>query len=285
MTASGLRARIESGGRLLGALLRLPNSYLTELAGLHGFDFVIFDCEHGPADIGLLLEHILVSRAVGLPVLVRLPGTEVDAMLRVLDAGATGLLVPRVSTAADIRRTIEAASYPPNGSRGFAVYSPAGRYGMDAGSAHLAAAAANLVIIAMIEDGVGVENAAEIAAVPALTGILVGPADLSVSLGHQANVAHPEVVSRTAQVHQATRAAGVAVMVIVGRPAAAAAAFEAGAQLVLVNVAQSINDVFAALTTVREIAARQPTTVSSRDLGEDGSDTGPHAVRSSGTGT
>ena len=247
-----LRARIARGERLIGALLRLPNAYLTELAGLHGFDFVIFDCEHGPADISVLLEHILVSRAVGLPVLVRLPGTEVDTMLRVLDAGASGLLVPRIATAGDIRRAIEAASYPPNGSRGFALYTPAGRYGMSAGPRHLADAAANLVIIGMIEDGVGVANAAEIAAVPGLTGTLVGPADLSVSLGHEGNTAHPDVVSSTAAVHVATRGAGAAVMVIVGRPVAAAAAYEAGAQLVLVNVAQSINDAFASLVAMRK---------------------------------
>ena len=110
----------------------------------------------------------------------------------------------------------------------------------------------------MIEDGVGVANAAAIAAEPGVTGTMVGPADLAVNLGRVGAVTHPEVVAATAHVHEATRFAGRAVMVIVGRPDAAAAAFTAGAQLVLVNVAQSVNDALAALVGIRDRAREVP---------------------------
>ena len=73
---------------------------------------------------------MVIGRAVGMPVLVRIPAGDADGILRVLDAGATGLLVPRISAAGDIRRAIAAAAYPPLGERGFATYTPAGRYGL-----------------------------------------------------------------------------------------------------------------------------------------------------------
>jgi 4-hydroxy-2-oxoheptanedioate aldolase len=250
-----LAQRISSGDRLLGALLRLPNEYLVEAAGLHGFDFVIFDCEHGPADLGLIHHHIAIARSVFVPVLVRIPGTDTDGILRVLDAGAAGLLVPRVSTAADIRRTVAAASYPPTGSRGFATYTPAGRYGLIAPAQHLSAAGDHLVVLAMIEDAVGVDNAAEIAGTEGVNGTLVGPADLAVNLGVVGDLTAAEVVTSTRAVHTATRAAGRAVMVIVGRAASASDAYAQGAQLVLVNVAQSVNETLSGLIEARNRSA------------------------------
>lgn len=252
--ARSLRERIEAGEKLLGALLRLPNAALTEAAGLHGFDFVIFDCEHGPADVGLVLDHVMICRAVGVPALVRLPGGDHDTILRVLDAGATGLLVPRISAAADIRATVAAASYPPLGTRGFAVYTPAGRLGLTPAAAHLERTNRELVVIAMVEDAAGVAAADDIAAEPGVLGTLVGPADLSVDLGHAGLVTHPDVVDGITRVHDATRAAGAAVMVITGRPAAAAAAYAAGAQLVLINLAMTLNDALAGLVAVRDAA-------------------------------
>ena len=252
---SGLAARIAAGERLLGGLLRLPNELLIESAGLHGFDFAILDCEHGPAEISLILHHVMIGRAVGMPVLVRLPAGDADGILRVLDAGAIGLLVPRISDAGDVRRAIGAAAYPPQGERGFATYTTAGRYGLTPAPDHLAAAAASLVVFAMIEDSVGVDNAAAIVAEAGVTGTMVGPADLSVNLGRVGAVTHPDVVAATRQVHEATRAAGRAVMVIVGRPEAAAAAYAAGAQLVLINLAQPVNDALAGMIGVRNAAA------------------------------
>jgi 4-hydroxy-2-oxoheptanedioate aldolase len=234
--------------------VRLPNTALTEAAGLHGFDFVIFDCEHGPADVSLVLEHLMICRAVGVPALVRLPGGDTDGVLRVLDAGATGLLVPRIAAAADVRATVAAASYPPRGTRGFAVYTPAGRYGLTAPAEHLTRTNDELVVIAMIEDAAGIAAAGEIAAEPGVAGTLVGPADLSVDLGHGGRTDHPDVVAGIAAVHAATREAGAAVMVITGRPAAAAAAFAGGAQLVLINLAMTVNDALAVLVAVRDEA-------------------------------
>lgn len=245
-----LAQRIARGDTLVGGLLRLPNQYLTSVAGLGEFDFIAFDCEHGPSEIGVLLEHIVIAKANGLEVLVRIPAEEEHSILRVLDAGASGLILPRISTPDKAVAAVQSASYPPVGTRGFATYTPAGNYGLVSALDHLTASAARLVVIAMIEDAVGVDNAAQIAGTAGVSGTLVGPADLAVNLGHPGEVAHPEVLQSTQLVHDATRSAGAAVTVIVGSSAAAAKAMEQGAQIILYNVAVAINTMFADLLSV-----------------------------------
>jgi 4-hydroxy-2-oxoheptanedioate aldolase len=258
MTGPMLSERIRAGDKLLGGLLRMPNPYLTELCGLHGMDFVVFDCEHGPGEIALLHQHVLVARAYGLDTLVRLPGSDPDTALRALDAGAAGLVVPRVSTTQQAQAVVASATYPPGGSRGFATYTPAGRYGLTPAQDHLADAARRRVIIAMIEDDAAVSNAAAISAVDGITGLLVGPADLAVASGLPGQTAHEQILRATGLVHAAARGAGRAVMVIAGGPGAASSAFATGAQLVLCNVAQALNEVFAALAATRPSTADAP---------------------------
>lgn len=252
MTLPLLADRISAGDRLIGALLRMPNPYLTELCGLHGMDFVAFDCEHGPSDHAMLHQHLLAARAHGLEALVRLPHDDADGLLRALDAGASGIIAPRISTAEQAAGLVRRATYPPHGDRGFATYTPAGRYGLASASEHLLDAASRLVIITMIEDEPGVANATSIAEVPGVTGTLVGPADLAVSMGLPGQVADERVRAATSQVHEATRTAGRAVMVIVGTAEAAGAAFDHGVQLVLYNVALTLNNAF------HELAAARP---------------------------
>lgn len=258
MTGPTLNERIRGGDKFIGALLRMPNLYLTELCGLHAMDFVVFDCEHGPGEIALLHQHVLVARAYGLETLVRLPGSDLDAMLRVLDAGVAGLVVPRVSTAHQAQAIVTAASYPPRGSRGFAAYTPAGRYGLMPAHDHLADAIRRQVIIAMIEDEEGVSNASAIVAVDGITGLLVGPADLAVASGLPGQTGHEQILRAAGRVHTAAHQAGRAVMVIAGSPHAASTAFATGAQLVLCNVAQALNEVFAALAAARPPAGTAP---------------------------
>lgn len=258
MTDLLLSERIQAGDKLIGGLLRMPNPYLTELCGLHGMDFVVFDCEHGPSEIAMLHQHVLVARAYGLDTLVRLPDSAPDTTLRVLDAGAAGLVVPRVSTAQQAQAVVASATYPPGGSRGFATYTPAGRYGLTPAQDHLADAARRRIIIAMIEDQAAVSNAAAIAAVDGITGLLVGPADLAVASGLPGQTAHEQILRATGLVHAAARRAGRAVMVIAGGPRTASAAFAAGAQLVLCNVAQALNEVVAALAATRPSPGAAP---------------------------
>ncbi|MDQ0727192.1 HpcH/HpaI aldolase/citrate lyase family protein [Microbacterium sp. W4I20] len=233
---TSLRARAHAGEKLLGALLRMPSEELVEMLAVAEFDFVLIDCEHGPADITALRNHIALAAVHGVPVIVRVGENDRGQILRVLDQGAEGILMPHLDTAADAAALVDASLYPPVGNRGFATYSRAGRFGEVAPADHLAWYLENTLVLGMIESPGGVASVEAIVSTPRLDGIMVGPADLAASSGPDDQPV-PEAI---AAVHSALAAAGSLRMDIVGTRDAAAASFAAGADLVVYNLASSL---------------------------------------------
>jgi 4-hydroxy-2-oxoheptanedioate aldolase len=236
MSAVSLRARAETGQRLLGVLLRMPGEELVEMAAVAGFDFVLVDCEHGPADVVALRQHLAVAAVHGVPVVVRVGENDAGMILRALDQGAEGILAPHVDSAADARALVSAAHYPPIGTRGFATYSRAGRFGQTDAAAHRDWFLANTLVLGMIESPTGVAAAREIVGTAGLDGVMIGPADLAAASGPE-DLPLPQA---TARVNEAIAAGGKLRMDIVGTTEAAASAFEDGAQLVVYNLAFSL---------------------------------------------
>lgn len=248
MTARGpgrpsLKRRLAAGERLYGALLRLPSETLVEMAGVAGLDYVVLDCEHGPADMIALQHHLTAAAACGVDVLVRVGTAEPALALRCLDLGAAGIVHPHIDSAEDARRAVAADHYPPLGQRGFATYSRAGRLGTVTAREHLAAGRDTLVV-AMIETARACAAAGEIAATQGVDSVLVGPSDLAADCGFPGEDVIDEL---TGGAHRAAREAGRAVMAIVPSTAAARAAAEAGAQLILYNTAAVLMDTFRSL--------------------------------------
>lgn len=231
-----LRARARAGEKLLGALLRMPSEELVEMLAVADFDFVLIDCEHGPADIIALRQHIAVAAVHGVPVIVRVGEGDRGQILRVLDQGAEGILAPHLDTAADAAALVDATLYPPVGSRGFATYSRAGLFGLIDPAAHRDWWLENTLVLGMIESPRGVANVDAIVTTPRLDGIMVGPADLAASSGPD-DTPVPEAI---AAVHAALAEAGSLRMDIVGTRTAAEASFAAGADLVVYNLASSL---------------------------------------------
>jgi 4-hydroxy-2-oxoheptanedioate aldolase len=250
MTPAELRQRLAEGGPLLGALLRLPAESLVEMVGIAGLDCVLLDLEHGPADLVSVQHHVVAAQVHGVPTLVRVGADEPALVLRCLDLGVAGIVFPHISSVDDARRAVAAAHYPPLGQRGFASYTRAGRYG-DAASAEHLDAGADTVVIVMIEDAAGCAAAAEILAVDGVDGVFVGPADLSVALGHRGDAQHPDVLAASRDVHEAAAKASRAVVRIVASPELALDAFGAGASLVLYNTAAVLTDTFRRLAAAR----------------------------------
>ncbi|MBZ6129680.1 2-dehydro-3-deoxyglucarate aldolase [Streptomyces olivaceus] len=243
-----LKQRVADGERLRGALLRLPSETLVEMAGVAGLDFVVIDCEHGPADMTVLQHHLTAAAAHGTDVLVRVGSHEPALALRCLDLGAAGLIHPHVDGREDARRAVSASHYPPRGERGFATYSRAGRFGTVTAAEHVAASRETLVV-AMTETRRACEDADAIAGTEGVDAILAGPADLAADCGFPG----PEVVEAlVGRAHEAARAHGRAVMTIVPSLAAARAAERAGARLVVYNMAHVLMD------TLRSLSAAGP---------------------------
>lgn len=217
-----LKQQLASRRHVLGGLLRMPAESLVELAGVAGLDFVLVDCEHGPADTLALQQHIITAEAHGLAVLVRVGRDDPKLILRALDLGASGIVLPHVETPEEAGRAVRAGRYPPLGERGVATYTRAGRFGAVSLDEHLRRAADTVVIVAMLETGPACERAEEIIAVDGIDAVMIGPTDLSASLGLAGGGAEPEVRRLMTAVHQTASRTNTPVMSILSDPLAAA---------------------------------------------------------------
>lgn len=243
----GLKSRLADGDRLLGVLLRMPAEELVEMCAVAGFDFILLDCEHGPADVSGLRGHLAAATMHAIPTLVRVGAEEPALVLRALDAGAAGIVAPHVDTPEQARSLVDSAHYPPLGHRGFASYSRAGRYGQVDPAAHQQAMLAETLVIGMIESPEGVRNARDILSTPGLDGTMIGTADLRAAT----TAADLQPAEAIRAVHDQIADLGSLRMDIVNGPDQAARSFAEGASLVVYNLTHTIMEHLAALLSIR----------------------------------
>ena len=227
-----LAARLAAREALTALLAKMPCAAQVEIAGHAGFDVVVLDTEHGPGETSTLEEHLRAADAVGLPALVRVRA--LGEILAALDAGATGVVVPHVLDAAGAEAAVAAAHYPPRGRRGLALSTRAGRYGAVPLPEHLRRAAAETCVIVQIEDREAVEAADAILAVEGVSAVLIGAADLAMSLGHAPEAEIETVIAAAAR-------AGVPVMTVAS---SVAEPRRPGVQAVAYVATNLIRDVF-----------------------------------------
>jgi 2-keto-3-deoxy-L-rhamnonate aldolase RhmA len=173
-----LRRKVGDGWALGSFVLELPVPATLGAMALAGFDFVVLDMEHSAVDFARLEGLITAGQAAGLTVLVRPRGHDDGLIGKILDVGANGIMVPRVETPDQARAIVAQSRFPPAGGRGF---SPLTRY--DAFQRPLQALNDCTYLILQIEGKRGIERARDIASVPGIDAIFVGPYDLALSLG------------------------------------------------------------------------------------------------------
>ncbi|HYI28264.1 MAG TPA: aldolase/citrate lyase family protein [Bradyrhizobium sp.] len=161
----------------IGTWLSIGSPVIAELAAESGFDWLLFDLEHGCGSEATLLAQLQAVRGTTAAAIVRVGAPHADLIGRILDWGADGIMLPRVSTAAEAEACVQASHYPPRGRRGFARTTRAGNYGLRAPET-----ATPPLIFAQIENIEGVENARDIANVEGIDVLFVGPADLRFDL-------------------------------------------------------------------------------------------------------
>ncbi len=201
------RQRLQQGEVLLGTGVALTDAQATEVLA-PSLDFLWIDLEHAAMSIEAMRGHLLAARHRKTPVVVRVPQGTTPFVKPVLDSGAPGVIAPQVQSAAEVRAFVADCRYPPSGQRGFGPHVPSD-YGRHAQADYLAAANKGVFAAVMIETTAAVEAIDEIVAVPGLDSIVLGPQDLSGSLGRLGDVEHPEVVAAIEKVIASARKAGV----------------------------------------------------------------------------
>ena len=200
-----LAAALRSKQPLAGLVTKMVAPSVVEMAGFAGLDLVVLDTEHGPADTAAMEEHLRAADAADVAVLVRVGSLDGAEVLRALDAGAAGVVVPHVSDPEEARRAVMAAHYPPVGRRGLAMTTRAGRQTTADLATHLSEAGRDTVVVLQVEDPAAVAATAEIAAVPGVSALWIGASDLSLELGVPGQVAHPLVREAVAEVGRSLR--------------------------------------------------------------------------------
>jgi 2-keto-3-deoxy-L-rhamnonate aldolase RhmA len=200
-----MKEKLNAGKVVLGAQLRFGSPAIAELFGLAGFDYIVFDSEHAPqTPVGIQQQMMALASTPATPI-VRLPKNDPDLMRPFLDMGAGGMLVPFINTAEEARLGARALRYPPHGTRGYGPSRAAG-YGFEAD--YFANADAEIVYLPIIEDGEAVYNCEAILSVEGVDSFILGPVDLSISLGVPMQFAHPKFTQAVGEVVRAGQAAG-----------------------------------------------------------------------------
>lgn len=206
---------------------------LAELAGRIGFDTVWIEMEHGPADFAQAEAICHAIESAGGFGSIRVPDAERTNLLRALETGARIILVPMIDTPEQARRVVEFGKFPPLGQRGFYTRSRGLDYGLTPASQRFEDANARTHLIVQIETQQALDNLSEICRVPGISGILMGPGDLSVSLGVTGDFKHPRLIGTVRDCIRTARAAGLHAGVLAPSPGPLLdAALSAGCDLV-----------------------------------------------------
>lgn len=174
----------------IGSWVQLPEPGIVEIMAKSGFEWLVIDMEHGSISIETLPDLFRAMESANCLPLVRIPENNGTTIKRVLDAGAKGLVVPRVDYKEDAERAIRAAKYPPEGERGVG-FSHANLYGAEFAE-YVKRINDELIIVLQIEHIRSVENIDEILSVPGIDACMIGPYDLSGSMNLTGQFKHPE---------------------------------------------------------------------------------------------
>jgi len=202
---TSFRARLKSGERLIAPLVTLNSPAAVELLAAVGFDWLFIDAEHSPLDTSQM--QALMQAAGSTPCVVRLSASDEMHVKRALDIGAAGIIAPQINSMEHAQRIVQAAKYAPMGQRGLGV-ARAHRYGLQVRE-YLQRANDDTAVIVQAEHRDAVKHIHEIVGVAGVDGVLIGPYDLSASLGRPGAVDHPDVRDAIARVRDTCRDAGL----------------------------------------------------------------------------
>jgi 4-hydroxy-2-oxoheptanedioate aldolase len=174
---TGLRAVLDAGRTAFGGWCIIPSAFSAEVLAQRGFDWVALDWQHGFMDFEKSSDMVQAISLAGAAPLVRIASNEPWIVMKALDLGAFGVIVPLVNDRAEAERAVAACRYPPDGMRSFGPVRNAREVGTGARAANR-----RVLCFVMVETRAGYENIEEIARTPGLDGVFIGPDDLRISI-------------------------------------------------------------------------------------------------------
>jgi 2-dehydro-3-deoxyglucarate aldolase/4-hydroxy-2-oxoheptanedioate aldolase len=234
-----LNAESRAGGRCrFGTWVKIPALETVEILGRAGFDFIVIDMEHALHSLQTAYQGIVQAQAAGMAALVRMPDHSASMAQKLLDAGADGLLIPRVDSAEAARRALAGMCFPPQGSRGMGYTSRAALWGADSVASYLERGRSGVTRIAQLEDAEVIGQIDEICGVPGLDALFIGFGDLMLSTGLARN--DPAILGMEQRVLAAAAGRGLPVGTAVQSPRDALACRDAGYGFVMVSADTTI---------------------------------------------
>jgi 2-keto-3-deoxy-L-rhamnonate aldolase RhmA len=195
-------------------MLNLGSALAAEVCALSGFDWLLVDLEHGAGGEEALVGQILAGAAHGVPVIVRVEAAERIRMGHVLDLGVAGVMLPRLNTPDEVREALRHLRYPPHGDRGVAGYNRAREFGGDGREPQ--EVNDSILSVVQIESVSALESVSEIAAIPGVDVLFVGPSDLSTSMGIPGQFDAPELLAAFDAVIAAAREQKISAAILAG---------------------------------------------------------------------
>jgi 4-hydroxy-2-oxoheptanedioate aldolase len=227
------KSALKSNQPQIGLWSSLSSAYTVEVIAGAGFDWILLDSEHSPADLENLLTQLQAAAPYPGHAVVRVPWNDMVTIKRTLDVGAQSLLIPYVSTAAEARDAVSYTRYPPAGVRGVAGTTRATRFGRVKDYAKRAHE--EICVLVQVETQGALDNIEAICAVEGVDGVFIGPADLHASLGYTGEIANPKVKPLIDEAVRRIRKCGKAPGILTPNEADARHWLECGALFVAVG--------------------------------------------------
>ena len=205
---SRTKDKLHQGQPVLGGWTLTGHPAVAEIMAAEGFDFLVADMEHTPISVEAFYHIALAAKGTDCDVLARLPSCDAVLAKQVLDLGAAGIIVPSVNTPAEAAQSVAMAKFPPAGIRGASLCRATG-FGSRF-SEYFQAHNDEVLVVVMLEHITAVQNADAILATPGLDAVLIGPYDLSASMGLAGQLQHPDVLAAQETILDACRRRQVA---------------------------------------------------------------------------
>lgn len=210
-----LEEKIKNREPIIGASSTMTDSIITEALADDGYDFIWIDMEHSFLDKRDILLHIMATRGTNAAAFVRVAWNDPVLVKPILEMDPDGIIFPFIKTPDDAKKAVDACTYPPKGIRGFGPMR-SNKYGLIEGQKYIRESYSRFWTIMQIEHVEGVNNLESILRVEGVDAILVGPNDLSGSIGFLNQTKHPDVIKLMDQIGQVASKSGKPFGAVVG---------------------------------------------------------------------